>query len=53
MTSGESYVADPSKPAVIEIGDKRFEVGAAVPAHEWSAEELAVEGATPARRRMR
>jgi hypothetical protein len=46
-----SYLADPSKPAVLEIGDKRLDIAAAVLAHQWSADELAVEDATPARRR--
>jgi hypothetical protein len=47
-----AYLADPSKPAALEIGDKRLDVAAAVLAHQWSAEELAVEGASPARRRQ-
>ncbi|MFH6783629.1 MULTISPECIES: hypothetical protein [Methylobacterium] len=46
-----AYLADPSKPVVLEIGDKRLDVAAAVMAHQWSADELAVEDATPARRR--
>jgi hypothetical protein len=46
-----AYLADPSKPAVLEIGKHRLDVAAAVLAHQWSANELAVEDATPARRR--
>ena len=46
-----AYLADPSAPAVLEIGDRRLDVAAAVLAHQWSADELAVEDATPARRR--
>ncbi|TNC07339.1 hypothetical protein FF100_32600 [Methylobacterium terricola] len=46
-----AYLADPSKPVVLVIGDKRLDVAAAVLAHQWSADELAVGDATPARRR--
>lgn len=46
-----AYLADPSKPVVLEIGKHRLDIAAAVLAHQWSAEELAVEDATPARRR--
>ncbi|KMO18001.1 hypothetical protein [Methylobacterium platani] len=46
-----AYLADPSKPVVLEIGKSRLDVAAAVLAHQWSADELAVEDATPARRR--
>lgn len=46
-----TYLADPSKPAVLEIGKAHLDVAAAVLAHQWSAEELAVDDATPARRR--
>lgn len=46
-----AYLADPSKPVVLEIGKARLDVAAAVLAHHWSAEELAVESANPARRR--
>ncbi|BAQ46026.1 MULTISPECIES: hypothetical protein [Methylobacterium] len=45
-----AYLADPSKPAVIEIEKGRIDVTAAVLAHPRSAGELAVEDATPARR---
>ncbi|UHC17836.1 hypothetical protein LRS73_08220 [Methylobacterium currus] len=44
-------LADLSQPAMLEIGDKRLDVAAAVLAHRWSAEELTVEGASPERRR--
>ncbi|MCF4123810.1 hypothetical protein [Methylobacterium sp. SyP6R] len=46
-----AYLADPSAPVVLEIGDRRLDVAAAVMAHQWSADELAIEDATPARRR--
>ncbi|KMO34761.1 hypothetical protein VQ02_18560 [Methylobacterium variabile] len=46
-----AYLADPSKPAVLEIRKGSIDVAAAVLAHQWSADELAVEDATPARRR--
>ncbi|AWN47108.1 hypothetical protein DK419_12950 [Methylobacterium terrae] len=46
-----AYLADPSKPTVLEIGKGSLDVAAAVLAHPWSAGELAVEDATPARRR--
>ncbi len=46
-----AYLADPSKPVVLEIGKGSLDVAAAVLAHQWSADELAVEDATPARRR--
>ncbi len=46
-----TYLADPSQPIALEINGKRLDVAAAVLAHQWSADELAVEGATPARRR--
>ena len=39
-----AYLADLSKPVVPEIGKGRLDVAAAVLAHQWSAEELAVEG---------
>lgn len=45
------YLADPSKPAVLKVGKARLDVAAALLAHQWSVEELAVEGASPARRR--
>jgi hypothetical protein len=45
-----AYLADPSKPAVLEIGKHRLDVAAAVLAHQWSANDLSVEDATPARR---
>lgn len=46
-----AYLADPSKPVVLEVGKGSLDVAAAVLAHQWSAGELAVEDATPARRR--
>lgn len=46
-----AYLADPSKPVVIEVGKGGLDIAAAVLAHQWSADELAVEDATPARRR--
>ncbi|KMO14862.1 hypothetical protein [Methylobacterium platani] len=50
--SVSAYLADPSQPVVLEIGDKRLDVAAAVLAHKWSTDELAVEDATPERRRQ-
>ncbi|BAQ44422.1 hypothetical protein [Methylobacterium aquaticum] len=47
-----AYLADPSAPAVLKIDDKRLDLAAAVLAHQWSADELAVADATPARRRQ-
>lgn len=46
-----AYLADPSAPAVLEINKGSLDIAAAVLAHQWSAEELAVVDATPARRR--
>ena len=46
-----AYLADPLKPVVLEIGKRHLDVAAAVLGHQWSTEELAVEGASPARRR--
>ncbi|WP_123834320.1 hypothetical protein [Methylobacterium currus] len=46
-----AYLADPSKPTVLEVGKHRLDITATVLAHPWSMEELAVEGASPARRR--
>ncbi len=46
-----AYLADPSRLSILEVGKGRLDVAAAVLAHQWSAEELAVEDATPARRR--
>ncbi len=43
-----AYVADPSKPVAVEVGKGSIDVAAAVLAHQWSADELAVEEATPA-----
>jgi hypothetical protein len=43
-------LADPSKPAV-DVGKGSIDVAAAVLAHQWSADELAVKDATPAQRR--
>jgi hypothetical protein len=51
-TAISAYLADPSAPVVLEIGDGRLDVAAAVLAHQWSVEELAVEDATQARRRQ-
>lgn len=47
-----AYLADPSKPVALNAGKGSIDVAAAVLAHQWSADELAVEDATPARRRQ-
>lgn len=36
-----AYLADPSKPVVLKIGDKRLDVAAAVQAHPHAVEVLA------------
>lgn len=41
-----AYLADPSAPAIVEIGDKRLDVAAAVLANAYSTEVLAREGVT-------
>ncbi|AWN51410.1 hypothetical protein [Methylobacterium sp. 17Sr1-1] len=46
-----AYLADPSAPAIIEIGDKRLDVAAAVLANAYSTEVLAREGVTGPQRR--
>ena len=46
-----AYLADPSGPVVLQIGSKQLDVTAAVLAHKWSVDELAVENANAARRR--
>jgi hypothetical protein len=46
-----AYLADPSKPAVLEIGDKRLDVAAAVLANAYSTEVLAREGVTTPQKR--
>ncbi|WP_053221122.1 hypothetical protein [Methylobacterium indicum] len=45
-----AYLADPSKPVVVEIGKGSIDVAAAVLAHQWSTDEITAEDATPARR---
>lgn len=46
-----AYLADPSARVVLEIGDKRLDVAAAVLAHAYSVEVLAREGVTAPQRR--
>ncbi|AWB20852.1 hypothetical protein DA075_07945 [Methylobacterium currus] len=46
-----AYLADPSQPAMLEIGDKRLDVAAAVLANAYSTEVLAQDGATGPQRR--
>ncbi|TNC10882.1 hypothetical protein FF100_21280 [Methylobacterium terricola] len=46
-----AFLTDPSKPVMIEVRKGSIDVAAAVLVHQWSADELAVEDATPARRR--
>jgi hypothetical protein len=46
-----AYLADPSKPVVIEIGGKTLDVAAAVLANAYSTEVLAREGVTPPQQR--
>ncbi|GJD66817.1 hypothetical protein [Methylobacterium frigidaeris] len=46
-----AYLADPSKPVVLEIGKHRLDVAAAVLANAYSTEVLAREDGTPAQRR--
>ena len=41
-----AYLADPSKPAVVEIGKGSIDVAAAVLANAYSTEVLAREGVT-------
>jgi hypothetical protein len=45
------YLADPSKPAVLEIGKGSLDVAAAVLANEYSVLVLAREDGTPGQRR--
>ncbi|MGF3026495.1 hypothetical protein ACQVP2_27190 [Methylobacterium aquaticum] len=45
-----SYLADPSKPVVLEIGKGRLDVAAAVLANAYSTEVLAREDGTPGQR---
>jgi phosphoglycolate phosphatase-like HAD superfamily hydrolase len=46
-----AYLADPSQPAMLEIGDKRLDIAAAVLANAYSVEVLAREGVTGPQRR--
>jgi hypothetical protein len=46
-----AYLADPSKPAVLEIGKGRLNVAAAVLANAYSTEVLAREDVTPPQQR--
>lgn len=46
-----AYLADPSKPAVIEIGKGSLDVAAAVMANAYSVEVLAREDVTAPQRR--
>ncbi|MET7244707.1 hypothetical protein ABZT49_15185 [Methylobacterium sp. EM32] len=45
-----AHLAIRGRRLVPEVGQERLGVAAAVPAHWWSEEEIAGEGATPARR---
>ncbi len=45
------YLADPSKPVVLEIGEHRLDVAAAVLAHPYAVEVLGREGVTAPQRR--
>lgn len=46
-----AYLADPTGPVMLKVGGNQLDVAAAVLAHKWSVEELAVENASAARRR--
>ncbi len=46
-----AYLADPSKPVVLEIGDKSLDVAAAVLAHPYAVEVLEREGVTAPQQR--
>ncbi|TGD93708.1 hypothetical protein [Methylobacterium nonmethylotrophicum] len=46
-----AYLADPSKPAVLEVGKGRLDVAAAVLANAYSTEVLAREDGSPGQRR--
>ncbi|SFV05865.1 hypothetical protein SAMN02799631_04312 [Methylobacterium sp. 174MFSha1.1] len=46
-----AYLADPSAPAILKIGDKRLDVAAAVLANAYSTEVLARDGVTPPQQR--
>ncbi len=45
------YLADPSKPAVLDVGKGSIDVAAAVLANAYSTEVLAREGVTAPQRR--
>lgn len=45
-TAISAYLADPSKPVVVEVGKGRLDVAATVLANAYSTEVLAREGAT-------
>jgi hypothetical protein len=47
----QAYLADPSKPVVLEIGKGSLDVAAAVLANAYSTEVLAREDVTPPQRR--
>jgi len=51
MTGGEAYRAKLITDNALDAGKGSIDVAAAVLAHRWSADELAVEDATPARLR--
>ncbi|GJD52713.1 hypothetical protein OPKNFCMD_5479 [Methylobacterium crusticola] len=46
LTAIKTYLEDPSKPVILEAGEYRLDVGAAVQAHPWAREMLARETAT-------
>jgi hypothetical protein len=46
-----SYLARPSAPMVIAVGDERLDVAAAVSALPWSMEILAMDGVSARQRR--
>ncbi|MEN3238307.1 hypothetical protein PUR29_33200 [Methylobacterium ajmalii] len=46
-----AYLADPSVPAVLEIGTGRIDIAAAVLAHAYAVEVLGREGVTGPQRR--
>ncbi len=46
-----AYLADPSKPASVEVGKGSIDVAAAVLAHAYAVEVLARQDGTPGQRR--